>query len=259
MTREEIKSVKQLQKSSKVRKEAGAYVVEGLRGVSELPKEKIRKIYLSASMAEGKKDDPYLKKILDFGLEPEILKDSILEEISATKTPQGVLAVVEMLHYTLDDVIQGEAPMLLLLENLQDPGNVGTMFRLAQGAGVAGLILCGDTADPYNPKVVRAGMGAVQKVPWVAAEDGVTMVRKLQEQGIRCYAAHLSGDSFYKADYRGGSCFLIGNEGKGLTGAITEACEGKIRIPMEGGLESLNAATAATVLVYEAYRQRHGD
>ena len=149
-----------------------------------------------------------------------------------------------------------EHPCFFILENLQDPGNLGTILRTAEGAGVTGLILSSDSVDPYNPKVVRSTMGAVFRVPFAVVDDFGQMLDTLQKEGIAIYAAHLDGKIFYKYDYKESCAFLIGNEGNGLTEAAVAAADRKILIPMKGQVESLNAAVAATVLMYEVLRQR---
>jgi TrmH family RNA methyltransferase len=185
-----------------------------------------------------------------------------------TQTPQGILAVVRQKQYTREDLL-GESlllqdgenshkiqPCILLLENLQDPGNLGTILRTAEGAGVTGIMMSKDTVDVYNSKVVRATMGAIFRMPFCYEADIHAGVDWLKSQGICCYAAHLNGSSFYEQNYQKPTCFFIGNEGNGLTKELTEHADTKIRIPMMGAVESLNAATAATVLMYEAMRQR---
>ena len=113
-----------------------------------------------------------------------------------------------------------------------------------------------DTVDIYNPKVVRSTMGALFRMPFYYADDIFEAVKDLQGRGIKVYAAHLQGEGFYEKDYRPGTAFLVGNEGNGLTDRITEMADEKIRIPMMGKVESLNAAIAATLMAYEALRQR---
>ena len=148
-------------------------------------------------------------------------------------------------------------PFLLILENLQDPGNLGTILRTAEGAGVTGVILSKGCVDLYNPKTIRSTMGSVYRVPTLYTEDLCQTVEVLKKHGICSYAAHLKGANFYdQENYQSGTAFLIGNEGNGLTEELTEKADTLIRIPMEGQLESLNAGVASAILMYEAYRQR---
>ena len=138
-----------------------------------------------------------------------------------------------------------EHPLFLVLEDLQDPGNMGTIFRTAEGAGVDGIFMSTNCVDIYNPKTIRSTMGSVYRVPFVIAPDLQDVFAWFKKQGIRSYAAHV-----------GGTAFLIGNEGNGLTDATAGQADCLIRIPMKGQLESLNAGVAAAILMYEASRQR---
>ena len=150
----------------------------------------------------------------------------------------------------------GSGP-LLVLEHVQDPGNVGTLFRTAEAAGAGGVILDRETADPYSPKVLRATMGAVFRLPFVISNDLPGLLRQLRAEGFSLTAAHLAGTEYYDAvSYPARTAFLIGNEGNGLSEEITSLADKKVRIPMEGQTESLNAAVAGALLLYEAYRQR---
>ena len=160
-------------------------------------------------------------------------------------------------HYTLEQVVGGEKPLVLVLENIQDPGNLGTILRTGEGAGVTGIVMSADTVDIYNPKTIRSTMGSVYRMPFCYAEDMDQVMRNLKQKGISVYAAHLKGSADYDAvDYRGSCGFLIGNEGSGLSERLAAQADGYIRIPMCGEVESLNAAVASAVLMYEAFRQR---
>ena len=161
---------------------------------------------------------------------------------------------VRMKLSSLEDL--GAGP-LLILENVQDPGNIGTLFRTAEAAGAGGVIVSGDCADPYSPKVLRATMGAVFRLPFVISEDLPATLRKLQAAGTAVYAAHLKGEDLYtEAAFPEKCAFLLGNEGNGLSEEISALADRKIRIPMEGKTESLNVAVAGALLLYEARRQR---
>ena len=179
--------------------------------------------------------------------------------MSDTQTPQGVLTVLRKPSYHIEEIVGKENPIIVVLEDLQDPGNAGTIFRTAEGAGVDGVFLTKTCVDITNPKVIRATMGSVYRMPFVYVEDVVSLKEKLQSRGIRFFAAHLQGkNTYYEESYQKGTAFLIGNEGKGLTEQAAEAADCLIRIPMCGQLESLNAAMAAGILMYEAARQRRG-
>ena len=184
------------------------------------------------------------------------MADSVFDAMAETVTPQGVLAIVEMPEYSLEQMIE-KAGTLLVLEDLQDPGNLGTMLRTAEAAGVAGVILSKKSVDVYNPKVIRSTMGAVYRVPFLYVEDFKGLLCNLKEQKVRLLAAHLQGTkSFDKADYRGKVGILIGNEANGLSDEVSDLTEEKVIIPMAGNVESLNAAVAGALLMYEAFRNQ---
>lgn len=151
----------------------------------------------------------------------------------------------------------GTEPFLIVLDHLQDPGNLGTILRTAEGAGATGVILTKDCADLYQPKTIRSTMGAIYRMPAVIVEDLKATLGKMKECGIHTYAAHLDDSRFYdEEDYTKATAFLIGNEGNGLPQEICTEAEHRIKIPMHGQVESLNAAMAAGILMYEVCRQR---
>ena len=150
-----------------------------------------------------------------------------------------------------------KAPLLLFLEDLQDPGNAGTILRTAEAAGVDAVFCTKNTVDYYHPKTIRSTMGSIFRVPQCVVEDVPDFFGTLRKAGIRSFAAHLRGKRAYdEEDYRGGSIFLIGNEGSGLSETAAAGADALIRIPMAGEVESLNAAMAAGILMFEASRQR---
>lgn len=254
VTNKQIKNVLKLQKSSKARREQGLFVVEGLRMFREIPRERMEKIYVTQECYEKNKElfAPYQDSE-----QIELTMQHVFEKLSETKTPQGVLAVVKMEEWKFDRLVdEKKNPLFLILENLQDPGNLGTILRTGEGAGVDGIIMSRDTVDIYNPKVVRSTMGSLFRLPFVYVDDLFLAVKKLQEKGTKVYAAHLNGTNFYEKDYKKGTAFLIGNEGNGLTKEISKAADEMIKIPMKGQVESLNAAIAATLMSYEVLRQR---
>jgi len=187
-----------------------------------------------------------------------IVTDQCMNKMSDTDNPQGILAVVKQNRYTLPDLLGDgtKKPMIFVMDHLQDPGNMGTIIRMAEGAGATGILIGNNSADIYNPKVVRSTMGSIFRVPIMITEDLSSDLRMLKQAGITLYATHLSGKDIYDEDFREPLAFLIGNEGAGLSDGITALADKMIRIPMEGKVESLNAAVSATVVGYETARQR---
>lgn len=249
--------VKQLliwQKKRKAREEDGIYLVEGLRMFVEAPEEKVREVFVSESFYKKRNEELKLER---WGRKLEILSDSVFAHVSDTKTPQGVLVVMEQMKYSMEELLNVSTPLLMVLDNLQDPGNLGTILRTGEAAGVTGIIMSSDTVDIYNPKVIRSTMGSIYRVPFAYVDHLPDTVGMLRARGIHTYAAHLKGrDSYEKEDFRRGTAFLIGNEGNGLREETADAAEVYIKIPMCGEVESLNAAVASTVLMFEAARQR---
>ncbi len=247
----QVKNLQQLARKAKLRNEQDVFLVEGLKLFQEAPRDRILKAYISKSLYEEKG-----QAFLD-GFRYEVLEDRVFEAVSDTKTPQGILCLARQYHYRLEDMVKGQAPFLVLLENLQDPGNLGTIMRTAEGAGADGVILSRNSVDIYNPKTIRSTMGSVYRMPFLYAEDLSAAVSALKKKGVRIYAAHLNGKNGYTQEcYQGGTAFLIGNEGSGLSDALAGQADALVRIPMHGKLESLNAAVAAAVLMYEVCRQR---
>lgn len=261
-TNAQVKYLLGLQKKSRLRNEDHVFIVEGLRMVGELPADQAKKVYVSESLygrLEHGADDKYLEASAALIKEVpyEVLSDKVFEHVSDTKTPQGILAVAAQNIYTAEDVMKLESPLLIVLDNLQDPGNLGTIVRTAEGAGVDAVIMSRDCVDIYNPKTIRSTMGSIYRMPFVYVDDIEETVKLLNQRGIHTYAAHLDGKHTYdEEDYRQGTAFLIGNEGNGLRAEVAEKAECWIRIPMCGKVESLNAAIAASVLMFEAGRQR---
>ncbi|MBE5988853.1 MAG: RNA methyltransferase [Paenibacillaceae bacterium] len=250
-----VKQVMNLIKKAKARNESGLFVAEGLRIFKEIPRDQIDSIFVSESFLKEEE-----RKHLIDGMKYEVLTDEVFQVMSDTKTPQGILALVKQHAYTPEDLIRvpGSA-FLMILENIQDPGNLGTIIRAGEGAGITGVLMNSTTADIYNPKVIRSTMGSVFRVPFAYTDDLTASILQLKKKGIKLYAAHLDGRNNYeKEDYTVDTGFLIGNEANGLTEDTAGLADAYIKIPMMGSVESLNAAVAASVLMFETARQRRG-
>lgn len=253
----QVKNLVLLGKKAKERKEQGVFLIEGKKMFEEAPKEWIERVYVSESYL-NKEEGQRIPE----GMEYELLADHVFKAAAGTQTPQGILAVVRRPKWELKDLLlgtAGSAPALLVLENIQDPGNLGTILRTAEAAGTSAVIASHTTADLYNPKTVRATMGSIYRVPFFLAEDFPALLLQMKKNGIRLYAAHLQGSVPYdQPDYTESCAFLIGNEANGLTKETVEMADAAVKIPMEGCVESLNAAVTAAVLMYERNRQRRG-
>ena len=251
-----VRHVRKLLQSARLRREEGLFVVEGRKMFLEAPDSWIGQVFAAESFLKSVQDADReaARKAERFSM--EAVSDSLFIQMSGTVTPQGIMAILRAPVYTPGEVIRPDG-LYVVLEDLQDPGNLGTIFRTAEAAGAMGLLLTRTGVDPLSPKVVRATMGSVFRLPYLVVEDVREGARALKEKGIRLFAADLDGKNAYDEEsYLSGSAFLVGNEGNGLTAGAKAAAQERIRIPMLGKAESLNAAMAAGILLFEASRQR---
>ena len=184
-----IKNLIQLQKKGKARREQQCFVVEGLKMVLEAPTERLKAIYMSENFSRGEEQRQAVeKKAAASGCLWVGLSDKGFKAASETMSPQGVLAVVSMVSFDWQQLAlqkSGGKRMILILESLQDPGNLGTILRTGEGAGIDGIILNRTSVDPYMPKVIRSTMGSIYRVPVAVAEDLEVVVTRLKESGTR--------------------------------------------------------------------------
>lgn len=244
-----VKRIINLKNKASVRRKEGVFLAEGIKMYREIPKDRIESIYIEEKFSElfGK----------DIDEEYTIVSENVFKQITDTVTPQGILTVVRQKESSLDNILKkDEKQLFVLLENLQDPGNLGTIIRTAEGAGVSAIIAGKSTADIYNPKVIRSTMGSVLRVPYIVTDDLQKEIEEFKKFGVTVYGAHLNGKSYYdKENYNGSTAFIIGNEAKGLTKETASRADKLIKIPMCGKLESLNASVAAAILMYEASKK----
>lgn len=263
-TNPKIKRLIQLKNKARLRNRESVFIVEGSRMFLELPKEETAELYVTDAFLRFIQDNRRLTEQLEFFQDRyEVVSEDVFARISDTVTPQGVLAVVKQKKYEAEELLSAQtageqkAPLLLMIEDLQDPGNLGTMFRTAEAAGVSGIIMSRETVDIYNPKAVRSTMGSVFRVPFLYTDSLTEIIEDMRRRDIVVYAAALQHSLHYtEADYQRGCAILIGNEGKGLRQETVEASAQAVYIPMQGRVESLNASISAAVLLYEAARQR---
>lgn len=248
----QIKNIVRLNTNSRDRREQGLFVVEGIKMFLEAPKELIHSIFVSQSFFEKceYRDqitcNPY-----------EIVSDDVFKKASDTVAPQGILCLIKQREYALETMLNQENMLLVMLEGVQDPGNLGTILRTGEGAGITGIIMNEHTADIYNPKVIRATMGSIFRVPFCYTNQMNQVICDLKERGVDVLAAYLRTKTRYcDVNMKKSIAIMIGNEGKGLSEKVVELASTKINIPMQGQVESLNAAVSASIVMYEAARQR---
>ena len=266
LTNAQIKEIKKLNEKSKARREAGLFVIEGPKMFTEAPVEWVEKIYVTHEFLEDI-DREYasesssattISQMIQW-MDHEIITKDQMSKISDTQTPQGILCVLRQPSYTVTELLEKKDSstnsLYMILEDIQDPGNLGTIFRTAEGAGVSGIIMSRQTVDIFNPKTIRSTMGSIYRVPFVYVEDIKDTIKELKSKNVTVYAAHLKGESYYDEITYGDTAFLIGNEGNGIKDETAALADTYIKIPMKGELESLNAAVASAILMYEWGRQ----
>ena len=246
-----IKHVINLLKHSKLRREEKLFVTEGLRIFEETPDDIIKECFVTERFYGEYTDKGRLKS-----LPLEIVAEDVFKKMSDTVCPQGVLTVVKAKTYSYNPE-ETEKALMLLLEDIQDPGNLGTLIRTAEGAGVSMVVMSKGTVDIFSPKVIRSTMGAIFRVPFMYVESMPDFEAELKKADISVYAAALNEQCDYTgADYTKPCAILIGNEGNGLSKEAIENAGETVTIPMCGKVESLNAAVSGAIIMYEANRQR---
>ena len=240
-----IKELAALQRSKKEREQAGLFVLEGDRIIRDAVltrKELVDNVYVSATYASSK------------GLPVDnalIVADSVLSHVCETVTDQGILATVrqEPLLRSEDELMRKDR--ILVLEDIRDPGNLGTIIRTAEAAGVEAVFMSSGTVDIFSPKVVRSTMGSLLRVPFTYSRDILETIKNIKESGHTVYAAHLKGASdMRKTPFDARRAIIIGNEGRGISDPVADLADKRVFIPMQGEVESLNAAVAAAILMY---------
>lgn len=243
-----IQAAKSLQ-TLKGRREAHAFLVDGEHMVSEALKECPERV-LTVFVEEGR-ETQYVSR-LSIPLETTdvyLVPAHLLESISQVKTSQGIAAVCAL---PKENKLSELGKRLILLENVQDPGNVGTILRTIDAAGFSGCILTPGCADPFSGKTLRASMGSSFRVPVCTAESAAFAADVLREKGYAVIGAELHGKDFYTREpVPEKLCVMIGNEGAGLTAEALDACTHRFRLPMRGRAESLNAAVSAAIFMYD--------
>lgn len=250
-----VKRVKMLH-HKKYRDSYGQYLVEGVKMVKEALKqgESIWGLVVAAGFHWQE-----FKEQLDVdidGMRVLVVEDRLFESISDTQTPQGIMAVVNKKEYHLEQLLSTPSFFIAVLDQVRDPGNLGTIIRTVDAAGGQGVVLLKGCADPYSPKVVRSTMGSIFRVPVYEVEDHIDFFNKLVRANVHVLVSHLHGSNLF--EWSGGYdrvAVVIGNESEGVRQEICGFASSLVKIPMPGGAESLNASVAAGILIYEVLRK----
>ena len=245
-----IKEINAL-KNKKDREKRGLFILEGDRLISEI-NENWQIEYVVVSKSYDGNIEKYNKVY--------IVSEDMFSRISETVTPQGIMAVCHINNFDETKIEHKENPFYIILENVMDPGNMGTIIRTADASGADGIFLSKGCVDIYNPKVIRATMGSIFHLPIYRNVNVVDVVKDFNSRNITTLAAHLKGDKTpYNVNMKKGCAVIIGNEANGLSDELSNNATCLVKIPMLGKAESMNAGIAAGILIYEAVRQRLGD
>ncbi len=255
-----VKLAAKLAASKKERTQQGLFVIEGLRLCLDALQSGVlcRYVFLTADTYARHYNS--LKPALSSYTKVYEVSDSVFAKMSDTKTPQGVLCVCELVDHRRAVADIDTSGYYIGLERIQDPGNLGTIIRTAEAVGLSGIVLGEDCCDIYSPKVIRATMGGVFRLPVFVGDDTAAVCKKLGEMGIATYAAvpDYNACPVTQAGFLPGCIVFIGNEGQGLSTELIRACNTRLTIPMAGRAESLNAAMAAGIIMWEMVRPQSG-
>jgi TrmH family RNA methyltransferase len=248
-----IKDIKKL-KEKKHRKDSNMFLVEGFRFAEEALDSDFEVVHIFINArGESKYENSSVKDKLQKNTKVYSVSDNLFKSICDTDNPQGIIAVVR--NKAVE--IKYDHGFYMLADKIQDPGNMGTIIRTAHAAGALGVIITKGTVDIYNEKTLRATMGSIFKIPIIEDKD-LTLVHELRNGGFKLVTSSLDTDkNFYDIDLKEKVIISVGNEGNGISEEIYEISDLKIKIPMPGGAESLNAAVAASIMMYEVVRQKN--
>lgn len=244
-----LKLVRALLGRPKERREANAFVVEGIRLIEEAVTAGWKFQFALYSDGLNERGQDLLKVLIAHRIDVEEVAGDLLQKLSDTETPQGILAVLEFTNLK----IPASPNFILIPDQVRDPGNLGTLIRSAAAAGVQALFLPDETTDAFAPKVVRSGMGAHFRLPihtltWDEIREST--------KDIEVYLADMEGKSFWETDLRKPLALIVGGEADGASEEARKLATQKISIPMAGNVESLNAGVAGSVVMFEVVRQR---
>lgn len=245
--------------SRKYRKKEKLFILEGVRLVEEAVDAgtNIKYVLYSSKILSSLRGSLLLEKFQKLGIEAFLVEESIFEDLSDTENPQGILAVAEIIHSSFSHIDIGQESLILLIDGVQDPGNLGTMIRTACAAGASGVILTKGTVDLFNPKVIRATMGTIFQIPVIFDENNEKILDFLKSNGFRILVADAKGKRhYYESALIGPVVWVLGNEANGPGEFFQTYGDEILSIPLLGKAESLNVAVAAGILLFDHVRRR---
>ena len=245
----------------KRRKKEQAFLIEGVKMVEEALRDNLGiKTVIAAPSLTQHHGKGVLKLSESKGVDIIWISERLLDVLADSKTPQPVMAVVQMKQHTEESLLDNKSRLIVVAHQLQDPGNLGTIIRTAEAVGSSGIIITPNTVDPFNPKAVRASMNSILRLPVVLVGDIALFLQKCRQTGFQTVATALNGvKAHFAVDLTKPTAVIVGQEGAGLPQGIMDGIDLRVRIPMVETIDSLNVATAAAVVLYEAMRQRHHD
>jgi TrmH family RNA methyltransferase len=245
-----IKKIRHLQTQARYRQKESAYVVEGVRLLEEVISADLEPEIVIFTADLDRRGKQLLEHFTDRKINLEEVSREVFNSASQTESPQGILAVIPQTTLPIPDTLD----FILIVDQIRDPGNLGTLLRTARAAGVQLVLLSPGTVDRFSPKVVRSGMGAHFNLPILdCLWEEVPKITK----GLKYFGSDMSrGSSLWKTDFRIPLGIIIGGEALGLGEKARKHVDAWVNIPMEGNTESLNASVAGAVLLFEVYRQR---
>lgn len=250
-----VKNVLLLQDKARERRKQHLFVIEGIRETTLAVRGGyvLKQLFFCPEIADMALVTPLMEQP---GLEIYEVEDAVFEKMAYRESSGGIVALAEPKPNRLQDIKLSENPLIMILEGVEKPGNLGALLRTADAAHLDAVIICDPTTDFYNPNAIRSSIGCVFTNQIAAATNQETFAW-LKEHGIRAFATALTASDYYhRSDYRGPSAIVMGTEATGLTQEWIEAADERIIIPMRGEIDSMNVSTAAAVVVFEAARQR---
>ncbi|MBE7060703.1 MAG: RNA methyltransferase [Ruminococcaceae bacterium] len=243
-----VKHLKKLQTSRKYRETSGSFVLEGERPVKDMLSYGITPIKLILSEKHPS---------LSYKCETLRMTDNVMKYISDTESPQGIMAEVEIPKSSLSDISPETVPFVLFSDGISDPGNLGTIIRTLDAVSRSAIVLGTGTVDLYNPKTVRSTMSSLFNVPSFVAYDNKKALVTLKKMGYKILGTRMeNAENYTESDFSEPVVVIMGSEAFGISRVTADMCDGFVKIPIEGKIESLNVAVAAAIISYEALRKR---
>lgn len=260
LSKEKLKQISKL-KTEKERDSKGRFLIEGLRLCLEALSSdwEVELVLFSSEFVESAAGEKLVEEFSRRGIDLFRIKKKEIEKLADTETPQGIMAVVKNKKFTLNKDFLKKASLLLSLDNIRDPGNLGTMVRTADATGADGVLLSNGCVELNNPKVVRSTMGSIFHLPVIEGLELEQVLPEIKSSGFKIFVSEVhEGKDYTEVNYPEKTCLIIGNEASGISKQILNLADERVRIPILGKAESLNASVAAGILLYEIVRNKKG-